>query len=89
MATWLRLGELKAEQQECTDYNEAQFRRVLREIRGLTQAPVVSALQKTQQLCNAAGAVLVLIKPFPKNLSQWCRMVADSSEGCDCAQRAP
>ena len=66
LATWLRLGELKAEQQECTDYNEAQFRRVLREIRGLTQAPVVSALQKTQQLCNAAGVVLVLIKPFPK-----------------------
>ena len=66
LATWLRLGELEAEQQACTDYNEAQFRRVLREIRGLTQAPVVSALQKAQQLCNAAGVVLVLIKPFPK-----------------------
>ena len=66
LAAWLRLGELEAEQQECIDYNEAQFRRVLREIRGLTQAPVVSALEQVQQLCNDAGVALVLVKPFPK-----------------------
>ena len=66
LAAWLRLGEIEAEQQECIDYNAAQFRRVLREIRGLTQAPVVSALQKAQQLCNDAEVVLALVKPFPK-----------------------
>ena len=64
LAAWLRLGEIEAEQQECIDYNAAQFRRVLREIRGLTQAPVASALHKAQQLCNEAGVALAPVKPF-------------------------
>ena len=66
LATWLRLGELEAERRECADYNAAQFKQALREIRGLTQTPVVPALEKAQQLCNGAGVVLALIKPFPK-----------------------
>ena len=66
LAAWLRLGEIEAEQQECIDYNAAQFRRVLREIRGLTQAPVEGAIEEAQQLCNDAGVVLALVKPFPK-----------------------
>ncbi len=65
LAAWLRLGELKAEQQECADYDKARFKRALREIRGLTRTPVVRALRQAQQLCNAAGVVLALIKPFP------------------------
>ena len=66
LATWLRLGELEAEQQACTDYNEAKFRRALRKIRELTQAPVEGAIEEAQQLCNDAGVVLALVKPFPK-----------------------
>ena len=66
LATWLRLGELEAEQQECTDYSEAQFRRALREIRGLTQAPLREALEKIQQLCNESGVFLALVKPFSR-----------------------
>ena len=66
LAAWLRLGEIEAEQQECIDYNAARFKRALREIRGLTRAPVASALEKAQQLCNDAGVVLALVKPFPK-----------------------
>ena len=66
LATWLRLGELEAEQQECTDYSEAQFRRALREIRGLTQAPLGEALEKVQQLCNESGVFLALVKPFSR-----------------------
>ena len=66
LATWLRLGELEAEQQECSDYNGARFKQALRKIRQLTQTPVASALEKAQQLCNDAGVVLALVKPFPK-----------------------
>lgn len=66
LATWLRLGELEAEQQECADYDAEQFRRVLRKIRGLTQTPVADAIEKAQHLCNKAGVVLAPLKPFPK-----------------------
>ena len=66
LATWLRLGEIEAEQQKCSDYNDAQFKQALREIRRLTQTPIVRALETAQQLCNDAGVVLVLVKPFQK-----------------------
>ena len=66
LATWLRLGELEAEQQGCADYSEVQFRRTLREMRGLTQAPLEEALEKVQQLGNESGVVLALVKPLPK-----------------------
>ena len=66
LATWLRLGELEAEQQEGADYSEVQFRQALRQVRGLTQAPLGGALEKVQQLCNESGVVLALVKPFPK-----------------------
>ena len=63
LAVWLRLGELEAEQQECTDYNAARFRRALKEIRGLTRAPIPGALEKAQQLCNEAGVALAPVEP--------------------------
>lgn len=66
LATWLRLGELEAQRQECTDYSEIQFKRMLKKIRGLTQTSVEQALEEAQQLCNDAGVALVLVKPFPK-----------------------
>ena len=66
LATWLRLGELEAEQQECAEYSEGQFRRALRQMRGLTQAPLGEALEKVQQLSNESGVVLALVKPFPR-----------------------
>ena len=66
LATWLRLGELEAERQECRAYNEARFKQALKEIRGLTQTPVVRALEEAQQLCNNAGVGLVLVKPLPQ-----------------------
>ena len=66
LATWLRLGELEAEQQECSDYNTAQFKQALKEIRALTRAPVASAIEKARQLCNDAGVVLALVKPLPR-----------------------
>ena len=66
LATWLRLGELEAERQECEEYNESRFRRALRTVRGLTRDPVVEALQQASRLCNEAGVALALVQPLPK-----------------------
>lgn len=66
LATWLRLGELGAEEQACADYNETGFKQALREIRALTRAPIEEALARSRQLCNQSGVGLALIKPLPK-----------------------
>ena len=66
LATWLRLGEIEAERQECTEYNESRFRHAVRTIRSLTREPVVEALQQTARLCNEGGVALALVQPLPK-----------------------
>ena len=66
LATWIRLGEIEAERQECAEYNESRFRHAIRTIRGLTREPVVEALQQTASLCNEAGVALPLVQPLPK-----------------------
>ena len=66
LATWLRLGELEAERQECAEYNEGRFKHAIRAIRGLTREPIEVALQRTAQLCNEAGVALALVPPLPK-----------------------
>ena len=66
LATWLRLGEIEAECQECAEYNEGRFRQAVRNVRGRTREPVVEALQQTARLCNEAGVALVLVRPLPK-----------------------
>ena len=66
LATWLRLGEVEAEQQECADYNEATFKRALKEIRSLTRLSIENALSQAQQLCNQAGVALTLVRPLSK-----------------------
>lgn len=64
LATWLRLGEMKAEQQECAPYNKSQFRKAVQSIRYLTCEPIDTALKQAGKLCNEAGVALALIKPF-------------------------
>ena len=66
LATWLRLGEIEAEDQACAEYNESRFKQAIRTIRGLTREPIVEALQRTAGLCNEAGVALVLVRPLPK-----------------------
>ena len=68
LATWLRLGELDAEGQECADYNETGFKQALREIRGLTRAPIKESLLRSRQLCNQSGVALALVKPLPETV---------------------
>ena len=66
LATWLRLGAIEAERQECAEYNLSRFRRAVRGIRSLTREPIVEALQQAARLCNEAGVAFVLVQPLPK-----------------------
>ncbi|MDE0202233.1 MAG: XRE family transcriptional regulator, partial [Rhodospirillaceae bacterium] len=66
LATWLRLGEIEAEGQECAEYNDSRFRHAVRNIRCLTREPVIEALDQTARLCNEAGVALTLVQPLPK-----------------------
>ena len=66
LATWLRLGELEAEHQDCADYREAGFRKAVQQVRGLTRGPAVEALEGATELCNRAGVALALVRPLPK-----------------------
>ena len=66
LATWLRLGEIEAEAQDCAPYNESRFRKAAQQIRGLTREDVVEALQRATELCNQAGVALALVPPLPK-----------------------
>ncbi len=65
LATWLRIGEIEAEAQECPPFDRASFRRALKAIRGLTREPVDRALDRATRLCNRSGVALALVKPFP------------------------
>ncbi len=64
IATWLRLGEMEAEIQECAPYNKGQFQKAVRRIRGLTREPIEIALEQAGKLCNESGVAFVLVKPL-------------------------
>ena len=66
LATWLRLGELEAEQIECAIYNEATFKQALHRIRELTAAQYVEVLSEAEELCAKSGVALAIVKPLPK-----------------------
>jgi len=66
LATWLRLGEIEAEGQECADYSENRFKRTLKDIRELACVPIEQALPRSRQLCNQSGVALAVVKPLPK-----------------------
>ena len=66
LATWLRLGQIEAEGQECAEYSESRFRQATRNIRNLTREPMLEALQQAERLCNEAGVALALVQPLPR-----------------------
>ena len=66
LATWLRLGELEAEQTECPEYDREAFLDSLRDIRSLTASGEQGVFKQTRDLCLQAGVVLLFIRPFPK-----------------------
>ena len=64
LATWLRLGEIEAEQMECDDYDKATFEQALTRIRSLT-ATTGDALAEAPNLCQQSGVALCFTKSFP------------------------
>ncbi len=68
LATWLRLGEIDAERQDCADYTATGFRRAIRKIRGLTGDPATESLRQAATLCNENGVALALVPPLPKSV---------------------
>lgn len=75
LETWLRLGELEAEQIECADYDEAMFKRALARIRTLTATLTNATFTQTEDLCKEAGVALAIVRPLPKTalsgVSRW------------------
>ncbi len=65
LVTWLRLGEIEAEHQECAEYSEKRFRHAVRAVRGLTRGETVGALEQAARQCNEAGVALALVQPLP------------------------
>ena len=66
LATWLRLGEIDADGQECAEYAKPGFKRALGGIRGLTREPIEGALARARRLCNESGVALTMVEPLPK-----------------------
>lgn len=64
--TWLRIGELWAENQECAEYNRGTFIKGLEAIRDLTTLEPEEFLPPMRALCNEAGVALVLVPLLPK-----------------------
>ena len=66
LASWLRLGEVKAEQAEIPDYNESAFRQALKRIRAISRKTTGPIFAKAQELCRQAGVYLSFVKPLDK-----------------------
>ena len=61
MATWLRLGELEAQQIDCGPFDRAKFLSALNEIRKLTTKTPAEYQQRMVELCAAAGVAVVFV----------------------------
>jgi HTH-type transcriptional regulator / antitoxin HigA len=77
VATWLRIGELKAEGIQCKLYNKSKFTDSLAEIRGLTCENPDKFVPKVRELCCNAGVVLVFVAELPgthlSGATRWIR----------------
>jgi len=66
VAAWLRIGELRAQDVDCSPYNKFKFLKALREIRGLTCEDPEVFEPRMKQLCAEAGVALVFVSELPK-----------------------
>jgi addiction module HigA family antidote len=62
VASWMRLGELAGQQQECQPFNKGPFKEALEEIRGLTVEGPEAFVPRMVELCAAAGVALVFVR---------------------------
>lgn len=65
VATWLRMGELKAHQVRCQPYNAKLFRQALQEIRDLTVTTPDVFHHRVVEMCAACGVAVVFVKEMP------------------------
>lgn len=66
LATWLRLGEIKAEKTECDEYDASRFRTALRLIREMSREPVAETWDRVKTLCRQNGVALIYVEPLPR-----------------------
>ncbi len=65
ITSWLRLGEIEAEQLMVPKYSKEKFARNLREIRDLTTIPPQEFDPILRSLCSEAGVKFVLVPAIP------------------------
>jgi HTH-type transcriptional regulator / antitoxin HigA len=65
LSSWLRQGELLAQQTETAEFNAEKFKENLVEIRKLTTAPASEFAPKIKELCAEAGVIYQLIPELP------------------------
>ncbi|MDQ7778702.1 MAG: helix-turn-helix domain-containing protein [Planctomycetota bacterium] len=65
-ATWLRLGELKAQKVECRPYDQAKFKKALLEIRCLTADLPDDFQDVIVNRCKGAGVAAVFVPELKK-----------------------
>jgi HTH-type transcriptional regulator / antitoxin HigA len=61
LATWLRLGELEAQQISCAPFDREGLRRLLPRLRALTVEPLDRFLPEMKQLCSQVGVAVVIL----------------------------
>lgn len=66
IATWLRIGELRAEKVDCAPYSKSRFDNALREIRGLTRETPDVFEPRMKQLCARSGVAIVFVAELPE-----------------------
>ena len=65
-ATWIRLGEIQAQQILCRDYGKNQFYKALEKIRGLTVKGPDEFIPEMVSLCADAGVAIALVPEMKK-----------------------
>ncbi|WP_372714350.1 HigA family addiction module antitoxin [Ilyobacter sp.] len=75
MATWLRIGELKALEVETKPFNKAKIKELIPKFRKLTRLRFEDAISELKNLCAEVGIAVVVEKHFPKTfvsgLTKW------------------
>ena len=66
ISSWIRLGEIEAEEIDCPEYSKEKFEKAVREIRTLTMLQVKDFIPQIQQLCREAGVVFILVPSISK-----------------------
>lgn len=66
IASWLRLGEIEAENCECARFDDKRFRLSLSKIRALTTEGPEQFEPEMRRLCAEAGVVLALVREIPR-----------------------